>query len=231
MLDFGKCFTFAIDRIKANPVFYIVAGLLIVLIPGVISFVLNLMTGFMIGGISNALKIDYSIAYILSQIVGSFIGLLVTCLAMAPVLAAFFRDMESENRGENVQPASLINCFGTFTQAAVANLVSSIIVGIGLLCCIIPGILLSPMITISIFFVARGDNAMDAVKKSFNIIKTNPMTILYTIVFFLIATVVGLLACCVGIIITVPMAYAAIYMMMKQILGEDASPASSKTAI
>ena len=229
MIDFGKCFTFAIDRIKANPVFYIVAGLLTVLLPGAISLGLGLIVGLVIGKISGILNIDFRLVNILAQIVGTIINVLVTCLVMAPVLAAFFRDMESENKGENVQPGSLINCFGTYTQAAVAYLISSVIVGIGLLLCIIPGLLLSPIVMMSLFFVSRGDSAMDAIKKSFDILKSNPMTILYTIVFYLIASVVGLLACCIGVIVTVPMAYAAFYKMMKQILGEDGSPANPGT--
>jgi len=233
MIDFGKCFTFAIDRIKANPAFYIVAGLLTVLLPFIISFGLGLIVGFVIAGISSALKIDLRVANILAQIIASFLNILVTCLVMAPVLAAFLREMESENKGENVQPASLMDCFGTYTQSAIAYFISSVIVGIGFLLCIIPGILLSPIVMMSIFFVARGDSAMDSIRKSYEIIKSNPVTILYTILFYLIASVAGLLACCIGLIVTIPMANTAFYKMMKQLLGENetSSPASPEEAI
>ena len=228
MIDFGKCFTFAIDRFKANPAFYIVTGLFTLLIPCIISFGINFVVGFMLAGISRALNMNLIIANILVQAVGVIIGIFVSSLIVAPVLAAFFRDMESENKGENVQPASLINCFGSFSQTALAYFISSIIVSIGTLFCVIPGILLSPIVPMSIFFVSRGDNSRDAIKKSFDILMSNPMTILYTILFFLIASV-GLLACCIGVIVTMPIAYAAFYKMMKQVLGEDGSPASPET--
>ena len=217
MLDFSKCFTFAIDRIKANPFFYLVAGLLTLLLPSIISFGLSLIISFVTSGISRVLKIDSSMANIFVQIAGNMMNIPVFCLITAPVLAAFFREMESEDRGENAQPTSLMNCLDIYTQAAVACLISSVILGIGFLLCIIPGIMLSPIMPMSIFFVSRGDTAMNAIKKSCNIIKCNPMTIFYTIVFCLVAT----MACCICIIVTLPMAYTAFYKMMKQVLGED----------
>jgi len=103
-----------------------------------------------------------------------------------------------------------------------------IIVSVGFLFCIIPYFLLLPMIPLTLFFLAQGETAgIESVKKSFETLKTNPVLILWTLLFMIFSGL-GILLCCVGVFITGPIAAISIYLVIAQATGLEESEQNSE---
>ena len=92
-----------------------------------------------------------------------------------------------------------------------------------------PGILLSPLVNLSIFFLVKGETqGLNALKRSWETLKKKPILILWTIALGIFAKL-GLLVCCVGVFATAPIAMCATYKLFQQAIGEDNKPAPVQT--
>lgn len=228
-IDIGKAFSFALERIKANPAYYIVGGLIVSAISFAVSMlgnVLSFIWGFFIGIFVRTLNlrgdIAQQVAGILGGLGGAMIGMILGFI-VAPFFVGFFRGIKKEYEGGTAEIGDVFSALNIFIPSMLNYAVASLVVFVGFICCLIPGILLSPVIWLSIFFLARGEsNGLDAFKKGFETLKKAPILILWTIVLGIFA-MLGLLACCVGVFVTVPMSAAALYVVFSQAVGDDGS--------
>ncbi|HBC87596.1 MAG TPA: hypothetical protein DCZ94_11620 [Lentisphaeria bacterium] len=223
MIDIGSCFNYGIEQIKKNPAFYI-GGILVVM---GISIGINLVAqgfsfiwGLAVGFLSHSLNLDGSIGGILAMGGGAIIGIVLGFL-IAPFFVGYFKGLKKEYEGGTGEIGDVFSGFGIMVPSILNYAVANLVVVAGFICCIIPGILLSPIIMMTVFFLAKEKtDGLTAVKSSWGLLKKNPIIILWYYILTIFG-MLGLILCIVGIVITVPISLAAMYKMFQQALGED----------
>ncbi len=212
---FGKCYSFPFERFSSAFGLYATFGALAMLAPFIVSQILSFIVGFAVGFVLALVGLGGDASIMAAQMVGGLAGAL-AYIPTFPFYPAFFRCLDSQAEGSPIRVGQLFAWRGLVAPSIVAGVLSSIVTTVGLVLCILPGLLLIPISTLAYYFVSRGDSGIGAISKSFNVLINQPMTILYTWGFFSLI-ILGVLVCCVGIIITFPMYMAAMYFMMRGI--------------
>jgi len=221
-IDIAKAFSFAIERLKANPLFYIVGGLIIFginfilsLIGNVFSFILTFIVNFII----KVLRLRGGVAELIANLSTSLAGLMIGFLLafiIAPFFVGYFKGIKKECEGKNADITDIFSCMNNFVPIMLNYALTTVIVSLGLLFCIIPYFLLLPMIPLTLFFLAHDEfSGIEPVKKSFETLRNNPVLILWTLVFSIFAAL-GILLCCVGVFVTGPIAATSLYVVIAQ---------------
>ena len=210
-LTFGLPIKYSIDRIKYNPWFYVTAGLTLIVIPQTLSLITSAVVGFIIAFIIAACGGDQHTAASVGQLIGTIIGTVLSLLILHPFIAAFFLAMKSEKDAGKASPGDLFKIGNFIIKSNVTGWIMMIIVFAGYAFCIIPGILISPLYYIAITFVSQGENSIASITRAFAFLKNNFIIVIYCLLYFILYAFSGLLLCCIGILITVPMFYAALY--------------------
>ena len=224
-IEFGEALAFAWERFKANPGFYLVGAVVIGafmtlanVLSQIIGNALQLAAGVgasVAGGGEEVAFGSMILAIALSGGVSTLIGTIV-----APAYVGFFKGVKREYEGGEAEIGELFSGFGDFIPAVLNYLVADIIVIIGFFCCFVPGILLSPILLLSMYYVAHGETqGLSALKKSFNTLSREPGLILWSFVLGLISFL-GVLLCCVGLLFSVPYSLAALYAVFRQADGD-----------
>lgn len=91
----------------------------------------------------------------------------------------------------------------TYVKYVVVGLVTNIICGIGYLLCILPGIFLSARLQFATLAVIKNPQIgiVEAIQYSWNITEGNTLNLILLVVSFFVMAIVGLLCCCVGVIV------------------------------
>jgi uncharacterized membrane protein len=197
-LSVGDAISYGWRKFSQNPGVWIVAM--------VVAFIIQAL----LNGIFNGF--DYSVSFedgASTFGIWSIIGSLVTAVVGYLIQAAFVRGALSEIDGQ--KPA-----FGTFLQvgAVSAVIVAGLLVGIattiGLFLCIIPGLVVAFLTWWTMQFVVdRNQDAITAIKSSFNAIKSNVGTLLLLALALVGINIVGALLCGLGLLVTVPVSIIA----------------------
>ncbi|MCX6984389.1 MAG: hypothetical protein NT118_06490, partial [Lentisphaerae bacterium] len=193
-----------------------------------------------LGGIASSIVIG-----VVNFIVGAVLGLIAI-----PFMVGYWKGIRKEYEGETAEITEVFSAFDITIPCLLNYVVAYLIVLAGVACCvfpvilisylmhmpplllviigyicaIIPLIILSPIINLTIFFLAKGElQGLNALKRSLETYKKNPILILWTFVLGLFATL-GILMCCVGILATTPIAMCASYKLFQQAIGEDNLP-------
>jgi hypothetical protein len=218
-LNFGFPITYSIERIKLNPWFYVTAGLTLIVIPQTISAIVSAIVGFIIAFIIAACGGDQYTAASVGQFIGTVVGVVISLLILHPFLGAFFLAMKSEKSEGKASPGDLFKVGNFIIKSNVTGWLMMLIVSAGYAFCIIPGILITPLYYIAITFVSQGENSITSITRSFNFLKNNFLIVLYCLIYLLLYVFSGLLLCCVGTLITVPMFLAALYYAVTETLS------------
>ena len=224
-IDFGGSLAFAWDRFKANPGFYLV-GIVVIfgvsmvasVIAQMVQSVLMVMAGVgasAAGGGDNATAGAMLLAMGIAVVVSTLLNLIV-----APVYVGLFKGIKHEYEGGTAEIGEIFSGIGDSIPAILNYLLANLVVFIATLCCVIPGILLAPVIMLSMYHVANGENkGIDAFKKSLGTLKESPISILW---FWVLAIIggVGIFACVIGLLFTIPLSLAALYAVFRQADGD-----------
>ncbi|MCX6986416.1 MAG: hypothetical protein NT118_16965, partial [Lentisphaerae bacterium] len=198
-IDIGSCFNFGIEKFKKNMAFYVVGFLVIVGISigiNIVAQVLSFGWGFAVGLIGSKIHLGEMAIKFIAAASGYIIGALVGIL-IAPFMVGYYRGIKKEYEGGIAEISDVFSAFDISLPCLMNYAVANLIIIAGVICCIIPGILLSPLMNLSIFFLAKGEVlGLNALKLSWETLKKNPILILWNIVLGLFAAL-GLLVCCV----------------------------------
>ena len=95
-------------------------------------------------------------------------------------------------------------------------------IGIGLLVCIIPGLIAAVLFAFAGYAVidARDGDAVGAIKRSFEIVKGNFGAVLGLMVLLILINIVGALLCVIGLLFTYPMTSVAIAYAYRTLNGQ-----------
>ena len=158
--------------------------------------------------------VTHIVATLLVVIISSvFFGLLT-----GPMVVGYMKMLKSEDEGRKPEIADVFKGFEDFVPALLAILVGSIIVSIGYLLCILPGLLLMAIVPTAAYLVACGEkDGINALKRAWTAVKGNLLGAFLCMLILGIIGNLGLILCFVGIIITLPIAFIGSYHMAKQL--------------
>ena len=191
----GDAISYGWSKFSANAGVWIVFMLIAFVVQGLINGIFN-------GFDFTTETTDFTVLSGVGSIVSAIVGYLIQ--------AAFVRGALSEVDGH--KPA-----FGTFLQIGPigAVIVAGLLVGIGtfvgLLLCIIPGLVFAFFAWWTMQFVIdRNQDAITAIKSSFTAVRSNAGTLFLLALALLGINIVGLLLCLVGLLVTVPVSIIAV---------------------
>ncbi len=104
--------------------------------------------------------------------------------------------------------SSILSAVINYTQIPVLEFVVSITIGLF-------SILMIPLI------IFGNLKAVEAIQVSILIVSKQPLVLLGLFVIGIIATLVGLIGCCIGIVFTIPFMYSLYYAIYSEIIGFD----------
>ncbi len=162
-------------------------------------------------------------ASLLAGLIASGAGLpLVGLIIGGPMMGGLYAFYLKKIRG---QPATLGDAFLGFSVAFVplmlAKLVSTLLMGVGFLFCILPGIYLAVSWIFSVPLVM--DKKLDfwpAMELSRKVVTRHWWLMLGFLIVCGLIVIAGLLACCIGVFVTSAIAQAALMYVYEDIFGE-----------
>ncbi len=166
-----------------------------------------------------------SISLGLGGIVVSIIGAVVTVIVAAVVQSAYIGGMLDIANGQPVQIGSFFTPRNV-VNVIIASVLSSIIVGIGVLLCIVPGVIATILLLFTTAVVVdRNVSGVEGLRASFAIAKANFGPTALTWLTTIGVGILGVLACLVGLVVAYPMiALITVYAYRKLSGGYVAPP-------
>ena len=205
------------------------------LILGVISILFSLLGQFIAGAIfdtspqttvdptTGAVKIEGASFFtgLLANSVVSFVGQVITTIAAAGLLKMAFDVVD----GREASLGTMLEGWDK-VQVVVATILVGIATFIGIILCVLPGIAVIVFSAFTTAFVVdRKLGAVDAIKASINLVKNNfGPAILWMLLAFL-CTVVGAIACGVGLLVAIPVVLISQAYTLRALTGGPIAPA------
>lgn len=146
-------------------------------------------------------------------------------LLAGPMMVGFMRGLMKEDRGQPAEIGDLFSGFSDFVPALIGALLGGVAVAIGYFLCIVPGLIIAPILPLTMYQIAAGEkDGIAALKKSWELIQKNMVGLALTM--FVVALVGGLgsIACGIGVLATIPIAMAGLYKMAQTTVGTPTSP-------
>ena len=172
----------------------------------------------------NGLKKD-PVTHIVTSLLIGIVGGATAGLLTGPMMVGYMRMIKREDEGFKAEIADVFKGFDDFVPALLAVLLSSIIVGIGFMLCVIPGLLIMALVPVATYLVAVGEkDGINAIKRAFDAVKANLLSAFLCGLVLAIIGSIGSLLCGVGIILTLPIAFIGSYHMAKQLTDGGAAP-------
>ena len=173
----------------------------------------------------NGLKKD-PVTHIVTTLLIGIVGGATAGLLTGPMVVGYMRMIKREDEGHKAEIADVFKGFDDFVPALLAVLLSSIIVSIGLMLCIIPGLLIIALVPTAAYLVAVGEkDGINAIKRAFEAVKKNLLSAFFCALVLGIVGSIGGLLCGVGVILTLPIAFIGSYHMAKQLTDGGAGSA------
>ncbi|MFC4164951.1 beta-carotene 15,15'-monooxygenase [Epilithonimonas zeae] len=134
-------------------------------------------------------------------------------LLLTPVLVSL---IYVANKSNFKQPIVISDIFFAYRQnfinIFIYALITQIALTILLFMCVLPAVFVMPFFFLGYpILIFEKASAFDALKKSFDIVQNNYGTILLTALLAGLISIAGVVLCCVGIYLTIPFAYIAMY--------------------
>lgn len=173
----------------------------------------------------NGLKKD-PVTHIVTSLLIGIVGGVTAGLLTGPMIVGYMRMIKREDEGTKAEIADVFKGFDDFVPALLAVLMSSILVGIGFMLCVIPGLLIMALVPTAAYLVAVGEkDGINAIKRAFDAVKANLLGAFFCALILGIVGSIGGLLCGIGMILTMPIALIGLYHMAKQLTDGGAVPA------
>ena len=218
----GDAITFAWERIKSDPgtiLATIIVGMIFIwvasLVTGTMARVAGGVASFADGTSSRHVGLFDSVSpvYLLMAGIGQIINVVVSSFIMAGLMSFVLKVA----RGAPYSFADLFGGAPIFVSVLVANLISTLAIGIGFVFLVVPGVILALGLCMTIpLIVDRGLGPVDALGESWRLTDGHKANLF---IFGLIAFglgIAGVCACGVGLLLVLPLLYIAhMYIYLK----------------
>lgn len=163
--------------------------------------------------------LTYVIAWILLTIVNACtFGIL-----FGPLLVGYFRMVKIDADGGKASIGDLFKGFDSLAPGLVAGLLSLVIIGVGSMLCVLPGLVAAPLLPLSLYLVAEGEqDGVNALKRAWHAMSPH---IIESVVYMLILGIIafaGMLLCCIGLFVTIPIGFIGQYWLARQLTNDGA---------
>jgi uncharacterized membrane protein len=166
--------------------------------------------------------------YILLALVSVVIGSLVPVILQGAMIAGFHIFTMKKLMNRPAELADLFKGFNFFVPTLVATLLIMVFTSLGTLLCIIPGLVVAAMYKFTYLFIV--DKRMDfwpAMQASHSIVKQDYVGFTLFLLALVGVNILGLLCCAVGLLVSIPVTYAAITVAYHEIVGFDPQTAAA----
>lgn len=186
-------------------------------------YLVYLLIYFLIGGMGAASGFAVSRNESLSDALGAMfsVGAIISFFLMSLVGAIFYLGFyrmaldAADGKNPDLSAFSAITSVKKILNLFIANILFAIAFYIGLILCIVPGLLIIARLQYYIFFIVEQDcNAVEALSNSWNVTKGNTLNLTLLLFVFALINLLGALCCGVGLLVTTPMTiigFALIY--------------------
>jgi len=158
--------------------------------------------------------VTHVVAHLLFLVVNAFSF----SLLAGPMAVGYVRMLDKSRRGEAIGPGDLFAAFDQFVPALVAVLLGGVAVAVGSMLCIVPGLLVAPVVPVAVFLVARGEgDGVNALKRAWEMVKGNLVMAAVTLFVLQLVGSLGLILCFVGVLVTAPIALIGAYHLSVQL--------------
>lgn len=139
-----------------------------------------------------------------------------------PMMVGYMRLVRIEDQGGKAGIGDVFKGFDDFVPALLAVLVGGIVVAVGFVLCVIPGLLIMALVPTAAYLVAVGEkDGIEALKRAWAVVKENLLaSCLCSLVLAIIGSL-GAILCGVGIVITMPIAFIGMYHMAGQLTAAN----------
>jgi uncharacterized membrane protein len=149
-------------------------------------------------------------------------------LIQGPLIAGFHIFTMKKLMGRNAEFGDLFKGFNFFVPTLVASLLIGLFTFGGTLLCIIPGLVVAAIYKFTYLFIV--DKRMDfwpAMQASHAVVKNDYFGFTMFLILAFLVNLLGVLCCVVGLLVTIPLTFAAITVAYKEIVGFEQRTADS----
>ena len=209
----GNAFSYAFKKFQENLLPLILITLVLLVAAGVIQFLGNIITAaatpdlvfnFETGEYEGGGGGLFGISMILGFLLGA-LSFAVNLIIQAGIIKASL----ALTRGQKVQIGSAFSGIN-WAQVVIAALIIGVATFVGLLLCILPGLVVIFFTSYTLYFVIdRNQDAMTAIKSSVGMVKDNIGVLVLFFLASLAAYIVGACLCGVGLLAAIPIVVIA----------------------
>jgi uncharacterized membrane protein len=153
---------------------------------------------------------------VLSAAGAAYVGILLN----GPLLGGMFAYCLKRIRGEEASVNDVFSGFQNFVQLMLGGLVTSVLVGIGALFCLIPGLYLGIAWQLTFFLIQdRQIGFWEAMEVSRKVVTKHFWGVFLLLLMTLLLNVAGVLCCFVGIFVTLPLSFIALSYLYEDLFG------------
>ncbi len=204
---------------QANAGPLLVAGLLAMIVPGVIQGMGNVVGGgevFALSVSGGEVDFDFSPVAFIFNIVAAIGSLMLS----AGVIRLAFDVVD----GREVSIGGMFNRID-FVQVVVAAIIVGVLMAIGLALCILPGFVVLFLTYLTNYFIVdKGEDAITAIKSSVSLITSNMGSMLLLALLSICVMVLGVIACLVGLLVAYPVVTVAAAFTFRYLQREPIRP-------
>jgi len=142
-------------------------------------------------------------------------------LLLAPIFVGLIYIANKSNFKHQITVSDLFFAYRqNFINILIYAIITQIVLTIAFLMCFLPGLLVLPFFFLGYpILIFENVGAIDALKKSFSIAQANYGTLLLTALLAGLISIAGVILCCVGVYLTIPFFYIAMYSAYCAYLG------------
>jgi uncharacterized membrane protein len=158
--------------------------------------------------------------YVLLALIFLVLSSAVPVILQGPMIAGLHIFTMKKLMGRRAEFADLFTGFNYFVPTLVASIVIGLFVFVGTLACIIPGLVVAAMYKFTYLFIV--DKRMDfwpAMQASHAVVKRDYAGFTLFLILMALVNVLGALCCIVGLLVSIPVTFAAITVAYKEIVG------------
>jgi uncharacterized membrane protein len=158
--------------------------------------------------------------YVLLALIFLVLSSAVPVILQGPMIAGLHIFTMKKLMGRRAEFADLFTGFNYFVPTLVASIVIGLFVFAGTLLCVIPGLVVAAMYKFTYLFIV--DKRMDfwpAMQASHAVVKRDYAGFTLFLILMALVNILGALCCIVGLLVSIPVTFAAITVAYKEIVG------------
>lgn len=219
----GTALSWAWERFRANPLPFVLLGLLMFVVSVAVSLPFGVLDAFNPATMNtqDPESLDFTAvataaSFSLNQTIGQMLSTLVSWIFSA----ALIKGALDTTRGATVTLGSMFEGL-PWLQVIVGGVIVSIASTIGFFLCILPGfVVLLFTMWVNYFIIGRGEDAITALKSSFNLVKERAGESIIAAIVAFVVVLIGACLCGIGLLVTVPLSVLLLGWSWRTLLGE-----------